>query len=451
MLIVAIGFLLTRFYWLAKFPHFYDSPEYVRLAQTQGFFDALRTSHESLHPIYLYLIQEFYAVFGTVQSISGVSAIFGLLSVAGFAWLLYELGFNEKIKHSLLLLLVFPATWLIHTNVMHESVGHAFLLTGVASIFRWFNTKKLIWALVATLVLAAAYLNYVGLILWFPVIVALVWWKGFSVLWTLLILGLSLIVGQSSLWVLMQLAHIEQTNRFGYIFSVELPQILQLFTPFGFLRTLRNVLFMIGFGYSPFILIGFFKNWKKRDLIFMSVACVSLMASMSFWHGGLYGRLGSLIGFFLAGLMAIHPFRSWKYHLVLVSSLLLFIFNLVSYSKKPQAVTQFELIGNGYDLVVISDSQRPQLEYLGLKNYQVISPQTVTQAVERMDFALKNEKHVLITQQALTAPYWQYDGQLVHIISLNNKPGVLSEYLKDKEVNWVAGEGMLSVFQLLVQ
>jgi hypothetical protein len=55
-------FIASRFFFLANYPHFYDSPEYFRESQSLSFFDSLKSSHESIHPVWLFLTQTFQKI-----------------------------------------------------------------------------------------------------------------------------------------------------------------------------------------------------------------------------------------------------------------------------------------------------------------------------------------------------------------------------------------------------
>lgn len=79
-------FFFSRFFFLANYPHFFDSPEYLRLSLNQSFLQSLSLSHESVHPIFLFLIQLSQRVIPGNQawSLSLVSALAGLASFVVF-------------------------------------------------------------------------------------------------------------------------------------------------------------------------------------------------------------------------------------------------------------------------------------------------------------------------------------------------------------------------------
>jgi len=169
ILIVIFLFLLSRFLFLANYPHFYDSPEYLKLAQVGNLFTALQKSHESIHPIYIYLIQ---TVHGFLP-ISFVSAFFGLLTFIGFYFLIKRL-FNKRTAFlSLIPLVFFPHLWLIQTNIMHESVDHFLLIVSLLCFDIFLSNKKLISLIISFLFLILAFINFSGNSIWLPVFAGL--------------------------------------------------------------------------------------------------------------------------------------------------------------------------------------------------------------------------------------------------------------------------------------
>ena len=117
-------FFISRFFFLANYPYFYDSPEYYRESLSNNFFISLSQSHESIHPLWLFLTQIFQKIVpqGNVWEISLIAAIFGLVGFVSFYFLIKR-NFSEKIAiFSSIPLIFFPHLWLIQTNVLHESL-----------------------------------------------------------------------------------------------------------------------------------------------------------------------------------------------------------------------------------------------------------------------------------------------------------------------------------------
>ena len=172
---IILIFLITRFFFLANFPHFYDSPEYLRLSLEKNFFSALTKSHESLHPLYLLFIQlsqkffRFIHLTNLVTPVSFVSAFFGTLTFIAFYFLVKRI-FNKKTAFlSLIPLTFFPHLWLIQTNIMHESLDHFLLMTSFLFFDIFLTNKKFVNFLISFLFLISAFFNFSGNLIWTPV------------------------------------------------------------------------------------------------------------------------------------------------------------------------------------------------------------------------------------------------------------------------------------------
>jgi len=188
VLAVFIIFGLSRFLFLAKFPHFYDSPEYLRLSQEKNFLTALQKSHESIHPIYLFLVQTSQRLFNFtcpersrrvdfITPISFVSAFFGILTFICFYFLVKRL-FNKKIAFmSLLPLIFFPHLWLIQTNIMHEAVDHFFLVASILFFDIFLANKKLISFFISLFFVFLAFINFPGNLIWTPIFIGLYFFR----------------------------------------------------------------------------------------------------------------------------------------------------------------------------------------------------------------------------------------------------------------------------------
>lgn len=213
-------------------------------------------------------------------------------------------------------------------------------------------------------------------------------------------------------------------------------------------RMFRNSFLILINGYSPLIpliIILFFiyyvKNKKWPEMIFFLSFFVPFLLTAKFWYGGLYGRYSSFVGYGLALIIALISNKK-TYWLIIISILIIFIPTLIAYQQIPYPQIQKQLINKtGFsknDLLILSDYQRPQLSYPnalyinGDKNEQKI-------VEERINQALKNKQRVLISEQAITFPYWQYDGQQIHIISKGDKnKAMMKEFLNSKPLTLIS-------------
>jgi hypothetical protein len=213
-------------------------------------------------------------------------------------------------------------------------------------------------------------------------------------------------------------------------------------------RTLRNLLLILINGYSPLVpllltifVIYCLVNRKWSWLILFVSFFIPLFLTAKFWYGGLYGRYSGFAAYGLAILIALIPNKR-LYWLVVISILIVFIPTIIAYQQVPYPQIEKQLLEKANfsenDLLVLSDYQRPQLSY---KNALYVNGDLILQReIEtKIDNALKEGKRVLTSNQAANFPYWQYDGQQIHIISKGNRnKAVMKNFLEDKNLALVS-------------
>jgi len=226
-------------------------------------------------------------------------------------------------------------------------------------------------------------------------------------------------------------------------------------------RMMRNALLIIINGYSyliPLLLIIFFfiliKNKKWTELVFFLSFLIPFSLTAKFWYGGLFGRYGSFVAYGLALMIGLIP-NKIIYWLMISSIVIAIIPTFIVYQQKPipliqrQLIEQVKLTDN--DLIILSDYQRPQLPY---KNALYINGDKNELSIieKKINQALKNNQRVLITEQAVNFPYWQYDGQQIHIISKGDKnKAVLKKFLATKKLTKIVEDkhySFLSIYQI---
>ena len=223
-------------------------------------------------------------------------------------------------------------------------------------------------------------------------------------------------------------------------------------------RIIRNSLLIMINGYSfllPLLIVVIFINWIRNknwpEIIFFFSFFIPFFLTGRFWYGGLYGRYGSFIAYGLALMIALIPNRI-IYYLMIISIIIAFIPTFIAYQKSPIPLIQKKLISQidftNKDLIILSDYQRPQLTYPN--GLYINGNDEETKTVEKkILMTLKNNRKVFISQQAITFPYWQYDGQQIHIISKKNTgKSVLNQFLHNKKLIKVAVEEKYPFFSI---
>lgn len=460
--------LISRFFFLAHYPYFYDSPEYYRESLSSNYWQSIATSHEAVHPLYLLLTQVFQKITISLTSqpqiwvISLISALFGILGI--FAWyFLVRRLFNDKIAiFSLIPLTFFPHLWLIQTNILHETLEQGLFLLGLLFLDLWLGKRKIYWVILVVVSWGLAIFNFPGILVWFPVAIGLVVYRskkikkdlGVFFLSVFLSLGLAL----AGLYTTLALAIPEPMVRMKALLLGE-GSVLFSWTLLDILRVLRNDFLILFYGYSVTAILGgliafvyLIKEKKYHFLIFVSLFLVSFLITGKFWYGGLYGRWSALVAYPLALLLALIPWRKiyWGLVVILVIS---FLPTFIAYQKTSVPEVQASLLHQSgitdEDLLILSEYQRPQLPY---DNALYIVGANQKMAEEAIDEALKGNRRVFISQQAITFPYWQYDGQEIHIISRGDKEKAhLKKFLEDKELKLVIEDEnypLLSIYQI---
>lgn len=465
-------FFVSRFFFLANYPFFYDSPEYFRESRSSSFLISLQKSHESIHPFWLFLTQLFQKIIpgDNVWELSLIAAFFGLLGFTAFYFLVKNL-FNQKTAFlASIPLILFPHLWLIHTNVLHESLDSGLFILSLL-FFNYFldNKKKYFWFILTFLFLSLAVFNFVGILLWTPAFIGLAILKSkkndlkANLILSLTVIIFSFLIGIGGLWFL--LSFVEAINPAvrlkNLLFGYGSGGIFTNWSFLNFLRIIRNNFLILFHGYSLGAILGLFisvfylvKKKKYPLLIFLLSFFLPFFISGKFWYGGLFGRYAILIAYPLSLILALIPWR--KVYIFLIILLMVgFAPVLLVYQKKPIAEVQGNLIKTinlqENDLLLLSDYQRPQLAYdQALYLGGDIFEQRLIE--EKILEALFLEKRVFITQQALDFPYWQYDGQQIHIISKGDKnKSQLRNFLRDKKLIIKANNlnyPLLTVYQL---
>lgn len=461
-------FAATRFFFLADYPHFYDSPEYLRESATPTFFQSLAASHESVHPLWLFLTQTSQRLAPGLSAweVSLVSAVAGLLTLILFYRLVKKLFGAKVALLTLTPLVFFPHLWLIQTNILHESLDALLFMSSLYCFSIFLVKKTAATFLLAVVFLALALGNFVGLLLWTPVFVGLVIFqtggKSKSALFhSGLLVSLACCLALIGLYLLLTRVLPDPGARLRtLIFGYGGGGVLTGWNVANIARLLRNDLLILVHGYSlgalvvPVSLVSLQKNKKYPHLIFFLSFFVPFVLAGRFWYGGLFGRYSALVAWPLALLMALLPSRR-LYAVSLILVILAFFPVFRAYRSPPVPEIQknllFQLDIQPGELVILSDYQRPQLPHP--QAFYVSGDREVNRPLEaKITQALAENKPVFISAQAATFPYWQYDGQQIHIISKGDSAkAALADFLKGNKLATVAANPrypLLNLYQL---
>ncbi len=469
--LILILFIVSRFLFLAKFPFFYDSPEYLKHAQAGNYLKTLATVHIPAHPIYLFLIQKFHQWFGFLSvglSTSLVSAIFGLVGFVSF-YLLARRLFNNKIALlSLVPLIFFPHLWLIQTNILHETVEQGLFLLGLLSFDIYLEKKKIGWLLASIFFFSLSIINFLGIILWYPIIFGLTYFRSYhsNVLkhWNrgLIVVIISLICGLTGSYLILFLAVKNPWYHFNEIvFGYGTGGLLTDLSLINLLRVLRNDFLILINGYSIFtlpivalVLTRLFLEKRYREIILLLSFFIPFLVTGKFWYGGLYGRYSTMVAYAFGLCFGLMLSKN-AYWLMTAGSILFFIPTFLIYQQKPIALIEKTMIEkvltDKKNLLILSDYQRPQLSLTNTL-YANGSLNDQKKLEEAIMLAFSENRRVFISEQAVTFPYYQYDGQQLHIISKGNvRKSLFSYFLKDKKLIPVVSDNnypLLTIYEI---
>ena len=166
---------------------------------------------------------------------------------------------------------------------------------------------------------------------------------------------------------------------------------------------------------------------------------------MQFWHSGLYGRLGLFIIFPVSLLLAENLTKIWQKYLTCLAEvslaslrsgptgrrrwvfLILLVFlvlQFLSQHQTPPIYRFYSLIENEPKekiAIITSDSNRFLYQKNNLTTL-VVNPGIPYEIVEKFIYEnQKSKRLVLIDSQAITAPYYQFDGDYYQLLSRNKK------------------------------
>jgi len=422
--------IFSRLFFLARYPHFFDSPEYLRLASFNSLSQMLSTAHNPLHPIYLGLLR----LARSPLQVSLIAALFGILGIGFFYVLVKELFSKNIARRAVVPLIFFPHLFLLQTNMLHESVEQALFLGSLLMLVLYLKRSRIGYLMMMFGFYYLALMTFFGIIIWAPLLMVLVYFvSAKSRFWVNLTLIGTGILSITATALFSYALLLSQGGFSTFVNDYLFANLSNHFSLWEIARTLRNSFFILFAGFSPaaplaVLLSGirFLKNRRFPELLVTALIGAIFYLTAGYWYGGLYGRYSALVAFPLALLLA--TVLTKKEYLFALGIIFAFWgITVYSYLQKPIPQIQAQLIRslpNWRDqYLVISDYQRPQLEY-----EQVTTARTLVvsdnldknrELVRKLRRVLKKGHALYFTHQALTFPYYQFDGQSLHIISQN--------------------------------
>lgn len=443
-LILILILFLSRVFFLSPLPIYFDSPEYVRLIENPNLIQALTLGHEPIHPGYIlpaWILSRIFPILGVVYSAELVSSIFGTLALFVFYKIIKWL-FNKTLAiKSLLVTALLPTFFLASTNVLTDTSYIFFYLFSFYCLLRSRNRFNK-WFLLGIFSLGYSIFTHTQVILWFPLFLAPVIFEKknrfqvFKNVAAFLVLGS--ILGISSLVLLLMLIGNTPIQGFKLLFmhGADIYGTGNIF--YDLTRFVRNFGIILLRNNSTLVILAaalgsilLYRKDKKKLLILFLWFLPAILVTQ-YWHIGLFGRVALVASFPLAVLTSFAP--RLLYFLVVVQLIIMYIPLAIINKNAPiqnELVSLYSTIPQG-GVLVSSNLIRPQVVFSGEKYFVNEPGQSLEFIGSEIDLALKNNKNVYIDSQTLYNPYYSYDGNHLHILSLGKVGNSKTEPLFDK-------------------
>ena len=380
---------------------FYDLLEYLQIVATHGFWQSLCLGHFPIHPVFMAILWPLIKIFpvNVIAMLFGAASIFVISKISKKAAVVYAL---------------FPAIWIINTNLMVESI---LLFFYILATFFYLKEKKFLFFLSVFLMIGV----HLQGIFWLPAVflTPLVAKKKINFIKfikpTIFAVVLSLTV-----YLLLY-----KVSGSGFGGSTE-----QLSTYFssGILRMLRNswLSFATAFGSLTVFILGFltFKNAKmtleKFAWIIFAVLTTVIAAN---WQGDFMARRIAFAGVIISLGLSRYLAKWWWIFVIYLVPIV--AANVILYAK-GSPFTGFELPKG--QILLQSHYYKP------FTNYDGIFLWIGNDDLGQIDKYLKAGKRVFLTKESVTAPYLLVVGNNYHITSVGKVGDSESRILYEKYI-----------------
>jgi len=447
---------LSRILLLSKSPAFFDSPEYLSLATEPSALEALKKAHYPIHPLYIFASWLFFRIPLSVSSfykLEFLSAISGTVLV----WVIYLClkEYFDKKKSLLISLAVslLPYFWLSQINILYEPFLMLLQAFSFYFLIKYFKKENLLSILLSgvflmlSLLVSTTSLFFLAFMFVFAVLEKKIMVFKLTLYFPFLFLCFFIYLFVMSLrgipWQDFWKVFTSSNSLLGKIESERF---------MFFVRAIRNSLVVFIYhltlplsALSVVLLIKqgsklkenfFAKNNTKRIGFFLVWLALFLIIN-SYWHAGMFGRISMMFTLFPFIILANHIFSKKRIYGFLLLSFLLVssFFKVIPYclTQVPYYEEKIFLGKTEKRTLVVSNYEEP---YLCAESDCLVlnSPKTDKEILlRRIDDLLKENERVLMTSQAVSAPYNQYDGMHYHILSKRRVyPKTLGEEIAEK-------------------
>jgi len=393
---------------------FYDLPEYLNIVSSHPFFQVFSLGHFPIHPVFvaiLWLLTRGPLVKAPIP-INVIAMVFGIISIFVFNKISKLIFKNGHFWLATIIFTLFPAVWLINTNLMVESVTLTLYLAGLY----FFLTKKAMQFFISLFLMTGTHLQS---IFWIPALFLAPY-----------IFEVNFKKEDVIKFIKIALAGISMSIVFYillYYCSGRIPggttEQLSTYLSSGILRMIRNIWlsFIRNFGtLTPFVLaLVLIRKIKSKKVLIAWIMFLVLVATIGAnWQGVFMGRRIIFSGVILA--LGLYKYlQKWSVFFILYL-LPIVAANVILYSNSSPFITPNIPKGQ---VLIETHYLKPFTKYNGTILWIGESDLGV------IDNYLKNGTRVFLTEQAITAPYLLLVGQNYHITSLGRVGDSESRFL----------------------
>lgn len=430
---ILLTLFVSRVLFLSPLPIYFDSPEYVKLIENPNLLAALTSGHEPIHPGFIlpaWILFRILPFLGSVYSAEVISALFSALGLFIF-FKIVQMLFDKKIAiRALIIASLLPVLFLAGVNVLTDTTYILFYLLSFYCLLlftRKYNKKWLVFGIFS---LAYTIFTHTQAILWLPVFFApviLVKKKHMQTklrqVGTFLFFGIAL--GVFSLVFLLGLIgnSAQESLQLLFMHGTDIYGTGNIFM--DIVRSMRNLGIILLRNNSTLVIfaaiIGFILSHKKdkKKLAVLGLWFLPTFLVTQYWHIGLFGRVALIASFPLA-ILAAHIKHRILFAVIIFQLVVITIPLAIdnrNASIQKELVSLYSSIPKN-SVLVSSNLIRPQVTYNG-EIYFINEPGQGLEFIEsKIDLALRENKNVYIDSQALYNPYFSYDGNHLHVLSL---------------------------------
>lgn len=473
-LIIFLLLFLSRLLFLSPLPIYFDSPEYANLISNPNLFHALTKGHEPIHPGFILPSWFIYRALpiSSLYAAEIVSSLFAALGLFTF-YKIVLIYFSKTIAvRSLIITSLLPMLFLAGVNALTDTTYIFFYLFAFYSLSRYLlNQSKNIsgrkWFLIGILSLAYSIFTHTQVIIWLPLFFTpLIFSKlqlksiksstlnqgptlhqGRTLIVKIvcMFLGSGIVLGVGSLVFLLILSGESVFSSLKLLFMHGGDFITSSNPILAALRSIRNLgitllrsnstLIIL---YALFGLILLYRKNKKQALLLI-IWFIPVILSSQYWHIGLFGRTSLLASFPLA-ILAVHIKSRILLAILFIQLAVITIplaFSNLSGGVQVKLTSLYKSVPENA-VLISSNLIRPQVSFYGEKYYINEPGQDIEFIKEKIDSALVMGRPVYIDSQALYNPYYSYDGNHLHILSLGSYgKSEVSSLFKEYEIGIV--------------